>query len=255
VLIDPQGRVAGFTYPAYLTPEVMDDFLAGRPIPEMITMRDEPPDQAAAFTYFAVSRATAPVSLSWSPSSIEATGFTLRYVIETAMEDLHGVDFTDAPADVLDKEYSVNAKVPGMHGDDGAARFRALFAAGIGASFPLRISVVKRVRNVYLLKNTGKPGPGLVKSAGGNKRRSGSSRSNAFIETRNGHMADLAKLLEKWLGVPVLDETGLDGGYDFDFRTAVFDRKSVSDALTAKFGLELAEASREVEVAEVAAAK
>jgi uncharacterized protein (TIGR03435 family) len=66
-------------------------------------------------------------------------------------------------------------------------------------------------------------------------------------------MGDLAKSLEKWLGVPMLDETGLEGGYDYDFKTAVFDRKSVSDALTARFGLELVEASREVEVAEAAA--
>jgi hypothetical protein len=189
--------------------------------------------------------------LQWSDSEIEASGFSLRYIIETTLAGEHGVDFLKAPDKVLDAECSMTVKVPLIRGVASYPRLRDLFVAGVNASFPLKLSVVKRKRGVCLLKYTGKPGPGLAKAAGGQSRSSGDQRGNAFIKVEGGTIGDLAKSLEKWLGVPVLDETGLTGAYDYEFKTAVFDRKSVSAALTEKFGLELVEATREVEVAEV----
>lgn len=67
------------------------------------------------------------------------------------------------------------------------------------------------------------------------------------IEATNAPIQALGETLESSLAMPVVDETGLTGQYDFELAWEYGDRASIEGEL-AKLGLQLAPARREVEM-------
>ena len=61
----------------------------------------------------------------------------------------------------------------------------------------------------------------------------------------------LAKILEKWLEVPVLNKTGLKGGYNYKFETKISDIKSINKVLKKELGLELVKSRSNVDITKV----
>src|SRR5262249_27757758 len=123
-------------------------------------------------------------------------------------------------------------------------RFRQLVEAGLGGAFGLAARTEDREVDVLLLK---------VRDAGTLKLTPTASTGGSMMSTKrvpnreiatviNQTAAGLADLLESRLGAPVLDETGLTGGYDFDI-VLPKDLKQARESLR-PFGLSLEPARR-----------
>ena len=97
-------------------------------------------------------------------------------------------------------------------------RFRRLVEAGLGGTFDLTARTEDREVDVQLLKvrNAGELKLTPTASTGGSMMNSKAGPGGVTATVINQTAAGLASVLEPCLGVPVLDETGLTGGYDFE---------------------------------------
>lgn len=97
-------------------------------------------------------------------------------------------------------------------------RFRRLVEAGLGGAFGLAARAEDRQVDVQLLKvrNAGELKLTPTASTGGSMMNTKGGPSRVTATMINQTATGLASVLEPCLGVPVLDETGLTGGYDFE---------------------------------------
>jgi uncharacterized protein (TIGR03435 family) len=96
--------------------------------------------------------------------------------------------------------------------------YRRLVEVGIGSAFGLVAHTEERDVDVLLLRATGAATQKLTPtvSTGGSMnstRREGERQIATFV---NGRLSGVAGLLESRLHVPVIDQTGLSDGYDFE---------------------------------------
>ncbi len=254
VLIGRDGRVAAVTYPSEVGEKTLESLLAGKELTydagdEGVEAKAEA--DAHAPPYFSLKPTKNGPYMSYSDSGLTLDGLSLEAVIKFAMRTAHGVELKGVDGALLAKKYSLVAKVkPG--GEDGGAALRDLVVKGFnGAGLPLSVKIVKAEKDVYLLeKASDKP---LLKPA---EKRSGRTSSRtakeATLEARGGSMEELARQLEGWLGVPVLDGTGLaEKRFDFDLKISPVDAAGAGSALQG-LGLKLVKTRRAVELAEVA---
>jgi uncharacterized protein (TIGR03435 family) len=96
--------------------------------------------------------------------------------------------------------------------------YRRLVEAGIGGAFGLAAHTEEREVDVLLLGAEGAAATKLVPSAstGGSMNSTKKEQDRVISTFINGKLSGLAGLLEFHLGVPVIDQTGLTDGYDFE---------------------------------------
>lgn len=258
-LIDKNGIFKGGLHPAGLKEETINDLLAGKEVAVAEPEEEEDPSAAEgerSMAFFSIGPAGQKMTLRYGGDSFEADAMTLAYTIETAMEGTHGVEFIGVPDSLKSRKVKVTARVAPVAGEDDGGRLRELIASGVGAALPLKIAVVRKEKKVYLLKRDGALKPGLAKAAGlGGSRKMDHGPDGAYMDATGADLADLAKELEGWLGVPVIDETGLNGGYNYKIAVKDLSVKAVNSELAAKLGLKLVEARREVQITEVRGVK
>ncbi len=94
----------------------------------------------------------------------------------------------------------------------------------------------------------------LVLSSNRKERLTASTSSPMFqfmrgkITLKSQPILKLADALPNWLGKIVVDETGLEGSYDFDLEYRAGDSGVLIDALRNKYGLILAPGKRKVQI-------
>jgi len=249
VLIDKDSRVAAFSYPDRVNEAVLNDLLAGKALKGDKPMAEETPESdGKALAFFSIGPAGTEPRLSFGGCEYEADGMTLSYILETALSDLHGIEYNEVTEDLKNSKLKVIAKVSSVQGQEDGLRLRELFISGINGALPVKVSVERKKMKVYLLKKNGALKPALALSplkGGGRKTGPG------MVDAKAGSMIALADEVEGWLGAPVLDDTGLTGRYDYMLEVKDLTPKAVSAALDEKFGLKLVEARREVDIAEV----
>jgi uncharacterized protein (TIGR03435 family) len=127
---------------------------------------------------------------------------------------------------VPDSRVDVKGKLPATKldvaiwappGDPG--RFRRLVEAGLGGAFGLAARTEEREVDVRLLKvrQAGAPKLAPTVSTGGSMMSTKGGPDRDIATVVNQTLAGLASHLESRLGIPVLDETGLTGGYDYEY--------------------------------------
>jgi uncharacterized protein (TIGR03435 family) len=123
-------------------------------------------------------------------------------------------------------------------------RFRRLVEAGLGGAFGL--SARTEEREVEVLALTARHAAALrltpTVSTGGSMMSTKQESGRLVATVINQSPSGLASVLESRLGVPVLDETGLNGGYDFEV-TLPKDTKEARESLRS-LGLDLESAKR-----------
>ena len=254
VLINRKGEVAAFTYPSRVTEKTIEDLISGAALPS-----SEPGTKISALTnkdaisFFSINVSSGAPSLSYGDSMFEVNALSLSYIIPLIMDNTHGVEYKDVPKALLSQKYRLSASIKSIKGTDDKQRLRDFIVAGINGALPLKIRVSKRNKKVYLLKKRGELKSGLVKVPVrfSISKNTGFSDEEMSIEGKGLLIIDLAEVLEEWLEVPVLDETGLIGRYNYKFRTEVFDIKSINKALTEELGLKLVKSRRKVDITEV----
>ncbi|MCK5582194.1 MAG: redoxin domain-containing protein [Elusimicrobiales bacterium] len=252
VLINRKGEVASFTYPSMVTEKTINNLIAGGKIVasrELMSTCSAPASKAS----FSISASSGAPSFSSSDTRFEAKGISLSQSISYLMNDVaHGVEYKNVSKEQQSEKYNILSSIKFIKGSDNKVRLREFVIAGIKGSLPLRISLSNENKEVYLLKKNGKSKSGLVaKSSGSSSCSTSSSDKEMSIEGTGVPIVRLAKVLEKWLKVPVLNETGLTGGYSYKFKTKVSDVKSINKALTEELGLKLIKSHSNVTMAKV----
>jgi uncharacterized protein (TIGR03435 family) len=176
---------------------------------------------------------------SVGPGEITAESISLRELISFA--------YGFPPARVLGPDW-INDKfhVVSKARDGDENHFLEALQKALAGRLSLRVQRANKELAVYVLKITNE---GLVKSHQGQGSANGSfSTTNGSLSAVNAPMAQVDTFLSWAFGRPVIDETGLTGGYTVELQWQARDLKALAQKLRENLGLELIEDRREVPV-------
>jgi uncharacterized protein (TIGR03435 family) len=105
--------------------------------------------------------------------------------------------------------------VPDAPGEPNLTQFRSMIRKVLADRFSLKVHSEKRELSVYAL-TVAKGGPKLTKSLGNpNGPPNDNFSTSAYMKETNTTMGEYAKAMQYVLDRPVLDQTGLEGRWDF----------------------------------------
>jgi uncharacterized protein (TIGR03435 family) len=127
---------------------------------------------------------------------------------------IHVKQIVGGPAWFSTDHYVVDG-VPDVPGEPNNTQFRSMIRKVLGERFGLKVHNEKRELQVYAL-TVAKSGPKLTKSLGPpNGPPNDNFSTSAYMRETNTTMGEYAKALEYVLDRPVVDQTGLEGRWDF----------------------------------------
>jgi len=149
------------------------------------------------------------------------------------------------PAELQDERFDILCTLP-PESQPGKMGFnKPLMIGALEAALGIKISRITREADVYVLtapeELTGSLQP--TKATGGR-----SSASEGVLAASSVELGRLAAGIEDVLNVPVIDETGLQGKFDWDLVWEAGNPRSIIDAVRTQFGLELTPARRKLEI-------
>jgi len=156
-----------------------------------------------------------------SPGSLTIRGMSLKFCIQWAynMPPFQ----IDGPAWLRDAGFDIVAKAVQPAGDD---QLRLMLRALLAERFGLKVHTVQKELQVYALTVV-KEGPKFQQSTSEGPPSHGRDKSGAMFAERVS-MAELAQELSGPLNRPVIDATGLKGGYDFRINTLPYVEAAVA---------------------------
>ena len=252
VLVDAGGIVRAVTRVDPVTDSTLEALLAGEPLglPAWSESRDRGMGQARADTLFEVSIRTAgSVAVTgYSPGAIvsrggrfEGYGLTVRRLLAMA----YGLpqERIMAPSWCDESRYDLVLASP-LRVSDHPTERRRLIRQVLTETFRVEVDREPLPVKVYVLQRIPERVPELEPSEFTTRLLNG-KRGN--FKVTGGEMRDLARLLKRALARPVLDETGLEGRYDFGLHWDIRNPISVLDFVRDELGLELRPQVREME--------
>ena len=244
VLLDPEGRVAGKTYPTLVTEAVLENLLAGRKTGLAEPEADERPssaDKGEALLSVRIGLAdpAEKLTMRFGPSSFETRNLPLRSVLPQAYQTPS--ELLVLPPDLSKASYDIVVSVP--RGSD----VHAVVRHAVEAAFGLKSRKERRMMDVWVLSSkTGRPGSGLRVSE--SKHGGGYFTAEGDFSVDGHTLTEAAALLGETIRKPVVDETGLRGRYSFELKWEKGKTESLRKALRETLGLELAAGRRSLEV-------
>ena len=250
VLVDASGIVRAATGAGPVTESTVEALIAG----ESLGLTDESEShdgemgQALADTLFELSiRPAGPVAVTrYSPGAIvskdgrfEGYGLTVRRLLAMA----YGLpeERVVSPSWCGESRYDVVLATPLL---DYPTERRRLIRQVLTETFRVEVNREHRPMKVYVLQKALERMPVMEPSEFSSRLLSG-KRGN--FKVTGGELRDLALLLQRELNRPVLDETGLEGRYDFELHWDIRNPISVLDFVRDNLGLELRPQVREME--------
>ena len=252
VLVDAVGIVQAVTRVDPVTDSTLEALIEGEPLglPAWSESRDHGMGQARSDTLFEVSiRPAGSVAVTgYSPGAIvsrggrfEGFGFTVRRLLAMA----YGLpeERVVAPSWCDESRYDLILASPLLKKDNPPER-RRLIRQVLTETFRVEVKHGARPTKVYVLQKTLERMPGLEPSEFSSRVLGG---ERGHIKVTGGTLRNLARLLQSELDQPVLDETSLEGRYDFELLWDTRNPISVLDFVRRKLGLELQPQVREME--------
>jgi uncharacterized protein (TIGR03435 family) len=127
---------------------------------------------------------------------------------------IHMKQIAGGPAWFSTDHYFVDG-VPDAPGEPNLTQFRSMIRKVLADRFGLKVHVEKRELSVYAL-TVAKGGPKLTKSLGNpNGPPDDNFSTSAYMKETNTTMGEFAKAMQYVLDRPVVDQTGLEGRWDF----------------------------------------
>ncbi|HEV2690348.1 MAG TPA: TIGR03435 family protein [Bryobacteraceae bacterium] len=145
--------------------------------------------------------------------------------------------------DWLGDTYSVTAKP--RAGEE--EKFLPTLQRVLAERLHLRVEHASREMPVYVLRAADPASPKLHSNSGASSMRG----QEGSVAVENASMSDVANLLTRTFGKPVVDETGLTGSYSFKLEWQAGDRESLIKVMREQLGLTVAEDRRKVDVLQV----
>jgi uncharacterized protein (TIGR03435 family) len=251
LLVSPGGVVQAITNPISVTPQVLEDLLAGKRLnfPELGTgpvLGLEP--SAPQPLLQVLIRPAAPVEVSgMSPGGMTGKdgrygwyGMTLRRILSDAYDVPEAR--VDAPPWCSQVKYDFSVVTP-QH--EEALRWPLLKQA-LESAFQMHVHTEGKETGVYILRQMNGEQPKLHVAAtqGGTSPWDGQKSEIEAIGTPIGRVAQIAHDL---LDSEVIDETELTGRYDFDLKWDGKRPASIIAAIREQLGLELVAGHRTLE--------
>jgi uncharacterized protein (TIGR03435 family) len=255
VLVNPQGVIAGITYPTQLTAAVLDDLLAGRPLAGMevqeagraIVAGIEPDagPQAEPPLFQVLIRPTRTDTGGSTVSgqgNLTMNGVRLDSILTRTYQCMrHEMDIG---FELPEEQYDVVIRLPPGH----AAETGELLRKAVELTFGLTTRRETRTVDAYSLvlaeDSAVRPTPSAMDEQGGSGAMSGTGMMEVTNATAGTIAANLAGHLER----PVFDETGLTGRYDVSLRWEDESPETFIAAVRQQLGLELRPTQRPVEI-------
>ena len=245
VIVDRDGKIATITRPKNLTETMLSEILAGRSV-NVAKERSDTPSPKPPTPDDVPARFTLTIKPAKSASSFWSRGpgkFQARAIdVKTLLGLLHNVRRTRiiSPTLLEDARYDVLALMPdGTKGD-----LDSILTKAVVVSFELKICREMRETDVFVLTV---PEQAAIKLKPNSSEVGHSSDDAGVIAASAVPTATLAVQLEDVLKQPVVDETKLQGKYNYNL---VFDEKnpsSIIDAARKELGLELIRVKKQVE--------
>lgn len=251
-LVYADGRYAGFVRARDLDAATVRALVAGDSLP--IPVLDAPRQVQERTGADEVAQETARGGMSVRIAYTDAPSTGYRYDVRRGTMEAPSIrlgtvvriayDVTSArsvtPDTLARSKIAVHLKLP----EEQGALFRPVLQQSLEAGLGLDVRrETREVESVVLRIGSGGVRPGLRPSAEDKARFS--SGDDALAGT-GGMLSDLAQSLEWLLGVPVIDETGIKGRYDWSL---TFDDPSAAElAISRELGLVLVREVRPVEL-------
>lgn len=277
VVVDREGKIASVDKPMSLTAEKLNQLLAGKPSPSALDkttdeakpmplnaaqrekasasteppqarvtplkeekelVNDEPPQLSMAIKPSKASRG----QIDIGPSRFRASGVGLKYVLRTlySMNELR----IEVPAQLQPLRYDITATVK----DGKISAVNQFVVHSLETMLGIKVQRVTREVEVYVLTApgplTGALKPSLAPASSGS--RIGSARG--VLTAMKAEIKFLANGIEEVLKLPVIDETNLQGKYDWDTLYDAENPNSIIEAVRKELGLELKRSRRAIEI-------
>jgi uncharacterized protein (TIGR03435 family) len=250
VVVDPAGRIAGITKAEAVTVQVVEDLLAGK------TVQLPPVEnvEEAVATPAGAPAASGPTDLFkavFRPAATTGEGTTQydstgRWISLTLPpQDLIGTAFDVPPARLVFeatlpwKLFEAEVRVP----EGSEALLKPTLQQMILASLKLTAERERREAEVLVLKAV--PGPSALQPSRSVEGRV--TRRGTTVDSKGGGIDFIVRTIGGTTTMPVIDETGLTGGYDYFLDWDPEDPASLDRGL-AKLGLKLVRERRPVEM-------
>ncbi len=254
VLVDAQGKLAGFTYPTELTPAVLDDLLAGRPLAGMegrasrksieAGIESGVDEKSAAPLFQVVIR---PFAGEGGGSAVTTQGrLTLKGVgVSSAIPYAYDVPSyrVDVACELPDTKYDFTVLMPPGYEN----QLEPLFRQSLEVTFGLKTRQETRTVAAYELV-TVEGGPKLTATAMAEGAGSSSRGGYGMMDLTNATIDTLASHLANRLGRPVFDETRLEGRYDMNLSWDEEQADGLIAAVREQLGLELKPIQRPADI-------
>jgi uncharacterized protein (TIGR03435 family) len=252
IIVDGQGKVVAATQPEFVEAADLQAVAAGKavkfmPAVDIETLKAKAAPTGAVKPLFGISLIKAPPDaqmwMQGRSDGIDIHGANAQFLLTYAYHTPEDRLVLTSP--LPDGRYDLTAEFAEAEDSITTPIVQTALASGLH----LKVGPKSVTKSVYVLKATDASKKLLAPTAS----TSGSMRSirEGKIKVVNGSMADLADSLESELDVPVIDETRIDGAFDFELEFAAKDGESAKAALLKSFGLELSRENRLVEILEV----
>lgn len=252
-LIGRDGTLLASIFPDDLKEKDVRDALAGTFKPKAVSWerersRTKSDGVSSGKTFFEarISAANGKPGMESGPDGLEATGYDFASNVAWIWDVQSDQVLVDTPPV---SAFNFTLKTP----PEGFEQGREMLKAAVQSAFGVRVAPEKRETEVLVLTLSSAPGAPRPKpgAAGGH---SGLMAYGGGRLLGKVPMSGVARGLWMSLQKPVVDETGLQGEYDFDLEWKDGDRAAL-DALLAAQGLSLVPGKRAVEFLRVTAAK
>jgi hypothetical protein len=254
ILIDPDGVIRGVMHPENLTVDLVKDLANRRPL----TVRPDPaPTRPTAANPSRLDLARAGVLVYLGPPGPEVgddlsgrheiagqqvdAGAIIQYCLREEAGGWYKSPRVLLECDLPARKFAYRIRVPEGSDLSPFLLLRQAVEAALGVR--LRVDRESRQQDVWILRRVG---PVALDSPEGNPETGRTAFGDRGIRGENSPVSHLADWIERGRpGMRVLDETGLEGKYDWILKVKSYGLDDLNDSLK-KIGLAVRPAQRQV---------
>lgn len=246
VVINPDGVIAAIVHPKDLSAPMLRDVIAGRTPNVKLTELLEDPNAPEAQRNKAIPFMQVEVrpaqpgerTAIWMGEEFRARAATLADLLALVFNvESHKFVSDDL---LLDARYDVRITPP----TSNPKATEAMLKAVVEQMVQPRFAKTERAVPVYVLRS--KPASAMLLQKG--EGQPDIKGGDGFVEAMNVPIQQIVGNLQRDLRTPVIDETGLEGGWNFSMKWDPDDPASLVEALRQQLGLDVRREQRVMEV-------
>ena len=259
VLIDKKGIIKAITTPDKITPDIINKVLKNEPI-DLVEKKDLPKNnrydpQEHLLADSAIFQITLTGYRQGAPSYLQAFRngralfsnipiakiYEYAHGFQPAIRTLWNVKDIEKYSGENEELYSLEIIAP----TKSETEVRQILVTHLNLNFDLKSKILNEKASVKILQRTNDTLK--LKLADPKNSPNSGGYSGKGINVINAPISTLTRFLGNFLGIPVIDQTGLKGGYDINFPWYAEDPDNIHKELQ-KLGLKLVDANKKIDL-------